>query len=293
MGSIQKLKKQILQEEMRRRRKRSNKRLLIPLVLLLVAAIVAGGFWYRSNQASFTDRQFIKAEALLADEKFAEAAKAFHALARSHPDHERADEALFLVGELQHLYLKNDREALLAYLLLDKNYPDSPLAQRAQRRAGDIYMDRMEDLARAVVIYQKLIDQGVAEADQLQYRIAEAYFRLNNFEQARIEWEHLLKLHPESSLAPEAGYRIAVSQALQQDFSEAQLSFEKVFTTWPDHPYALEARFGLATLLEEQEYLKDALDILTQLRDSYPKPEVLELRIEQVRDRMEKKQQAI
>lgn len=277
---------------MRHRRRKTNQRLLIPLMLLLVA-VAAGGYWYTLNLATFAEKKYARAEALLAEEKYAEAARLFHALAKAHPDHARADEALFLVGELQHLYLKNDKEALLAYLLLDKNHPDSPLAQRAQRRAADIYMDRMEDVARAVVIYQNLIDQGVAEADQLQYRIAEAYFRLNNFEQARIEWENLLKQFPDSPLAPEAGYRIAVSQALQHEFAEARAGFENVFTRWPDHPYALEARFGLATVLEEQEFLKDALDLLEQLRGSYPKPEVLEQRIEQVRERMEKKRQAI
>ena len=277
---------------MRHRRRKTKKRYLVPLILVLMA-LVAGGVWYSLNQEYFAVKKFARAEALLSEEKYADAAKAFHSLAKAHPDHARADEALFFVGELQHLYLKNDKEALLAYLLLDKNYPDSSLAMRAQRRAADIYMDRLEDLPRAVVIYQRLIDQGVAEGDQLQYRIAEAYFKLNNFEQARIEWENLLKLFPESSLAPEATYRIAVSLALQQDFPEAQRSFEKVFNTWPEHPYALEARFGLAAVLEEQEYLKAALEVLEQLRGTYGKPEVLELRIEQVRERIEKKQQAI
>ncbi|WP_161807376.1 tetratricopeptide repeat protein [Geoalkalibacter ferrihydriticus] len=280
-----------MKEELKRRRKTNKRWLLLPAALLIAA--LAGGGWYYSHQENFIERKFERAQGLLIEKNYAEAAHLLQTLTRQHPDFNRADEALFRLGEVQHLYLKKDQDALLTFLLVEKNYPDSPFNLRAQRLAADIYMDRLEDYGRAVIAYQKLLDQGVAEGDQLQYRIGEAYFRLNNFEQARIEWESLLKLFPDSSLVPEAGYRIAVSWSLEGEYEQAAEEFERVYATWPEHPYGLEARFGLASLLEEQEQLVAALEILQELRGHYPRPEVLEQRIIQVEERIEKKQDAI
>jgi TolA-binding protein len=292
MGSIRKLKKRILKEELSYRRRKTSRRLLLA-GLALVLLLGAGAGWYAVNQERFAERRFALAQALLVEKDYAAAARQFHQLARLYPHASRADEALFHLGELQHLYLGDDQRALLAFLQLEKSYPESPLSLAAQRQAADLYMDRLQDYGRAVVAYQKLLDQGVADGDQVQYRIGEAYFRLNNFEQARIEWDQLLAMFPASSLGAEAGYRSAVSLTLQGDFEQARTRFEKVFTTWPGHLYALEARFGLAAVFEEQGQLIDALDMLEKLRGVYPKPEVLEQRIAQVRERMEKKQKAI
>ncbi len=286
------MKKQILREELSYRRRRTSRRLLLAgLLLALVAG--CGAVFYLWNQERFAERRFSRAQALLVEQDYVEAARQFQRLARLYPHASRADEALFHVGELQHLYLKDAERALLAFLQLEKNYPGSPFGLAAQRYAADIYMDRLEDPGRAVAAYQKLLDQGVAEGDQVQYRIGEAYFRLNNFEQARIEWDNLLRLFPESELGAETSYRIAVSLTLQGDFKEARQRFEELIARWPDHLYAVEARFGLAAVLEEQEQLVDALEMLEKLRGVYPKPEVLEQRIAQVRERIEKKQKAI
>jgi hypothetical protein len=60
-----------------------------------------------------------------------------------------------------------------------------------------------------------------------------------------------------------------------------------------DSPYALEASFGLATVLEEQEKLLEALKILEDLAGLYPKQDILERKTEQVRERIQKKKKAI
>ena len=88
--------------------------------------------------------------------------------------------------------------------------------------------------------------------------MADCYFRLNNFEQARIEFESLLKNYPDSALIAEVQYRIAMTYALEGKLPEAAAAYRLVMERWPDSPYALEASFGLATVLEEQEKLLEA-----------------------------------
>jgi hypothetical protein len=55
----------------------------------------------------------------------------------------------------------------------------------------------------------------------------------------------------------------------------------------------VEARFGLAGVLEDEDQLVAALEVLEGLRGVYPKTEVLDQKIDQVRERIRKKQKAI
>jgi TolA-binding protein len=151
-----------------------------------------------------------------------------------------------------------------------------------------LYKYRLDDQSRAIAAYQRLLDDAGEDADRLQYEVADSYFRLNNFEQARIEFETLLRQHPSSSLAPEAQYRVAVTYALDGEAENAMTAFREVPARWPQNPYAVEARFGLATVLEERERLREALAILEGLRGVYPNREALAKRIVQLQGRIGK-----
>jgi len=127
----------------------------------------------------------------------------------------------------------------------------------------------------------------------LQYEVADCYFRLNNFEQARIEFENLLSNYNFSDLTAEVRYRIAMTYALEDKLPEADAAYRLVMQGWPESPYATEASFGLATVLEEQGELLEALKILEELDGIYPKQDILQRKTDQVRERIEKKKKAI
>jgi TolA-binding protein len=86
---------------------------------------------------------------------------------------------------------------------------------------------------------------------------------------------------------------MAVTYALEGKLAEAAGAYRLVIERWVDSPYALEASFGLATVLEEQEKLLEALKILEDLAGLYPKQDILERKTEQVRERIQKKKKAI
>jgi TolA-binding protein len=210
-----------------------------------------------------------------------------------HPDFPRASAVLFQIAEIQDLYLSRYNDALLTYLLLERDYPEAEEVPAAQQQVAILYKYRLNDCGQAIVAYQKVLDRSQDENAQLLYEIADCYFRLNNFEQARIEFEGLLKGHAESEQAAEVQFRIAVTYALEGKLPEAAGAYRQVMERWPESVYALEARFGLATVLEEQEKLLDALKLLEELVGHYPNPEILERKIEQVRERIGKKKNAI
>jgi hypothetical protein len=55
----------------------------------------------------------------------------------------------------------------------------------------------------------------------------------------------------------------------------------------------MEARFGLATVLEERDELKAALQILEELKGVYPNAEALAKKTDQVKERINKKKRAV
>lgn len=280
-------------EELHRQGKAPKRRLWLFAGLALLLLLTIGGFWYHSNLQARLEKKFQQGLFLRQTGEYQAAASLFALLHEEHPDCVRASDALYQVAEIQDLYLGNYSDALLNYLLLERDYPDSEQIPGALKQVAVLYKYRLGDCDEAISAYQKVLDQESLDHDQHQYEVADCYFRLNNFNQARIEFESLLKIEPESELVAEVQYRIAVTYALEGLLPEAAGAYRLVIERWAESPYALEARIGLAAVLEEQEELLEALKILEELVGSYPNPEVLERKTLQVRERIEKKKKAI
>lgn len=291
---LQKLKKKLLMEEVRRQRKKSKFwRFLIPGSLLGLVLLFAGLAYYLTHFDRLLEEDYVQAESRLAGGDYEKALADFETIYRRHPSYQRAPQALFQSAEILNLYLRRYQEALLAYMLVEKDFPGSEVARRAREQVAEIYKNRLRDYPRAIVAYQKLLDTGASEPDRIQYEVADTYFRLENFEQARIEFESLSKSYPASRYLPEVRYRIGVTYSLEGDSQRAVKAFREVATTWPQSPFAVEARFGLATVLEEREELQAALVELQQLVGVYPNQEALGKKLDQVKRRIDKKRRAI
>jgi TolA-binding protein len=225
--------------------------------------------------------------------KYVEAVDLFDKLHDEYPDFERVPESLFQAAEIQDLYLGRYSDALLTYLMLERDFPEAAEVVQARKQVAVLYKYRLNDCGQAIAVYQKVLDQPDPGNDQLQYEVADCYFRLNNFDQARIEFDSLVNNYPQSILIAEVQYRIAMTYALEGKLPEAAGAYRLVVERWSESPYAVEASFGLATVLEEQEELLEALKILESLAGIYPKQEILERKTAQVRERIEKKKKAI
>jgi len=287
------MKKRLLMEELKRQGKAPKTRLWVALGLIFVLLVAAIGFWYYVNLQTRLEETFQNGLALRQAEKYVEAVDLFEKLHDEYPDFERVPQSLFQAAEIQDLYLGRYSDALLTYLVLERDFPEAAEVVQARKQVAVLYKYRLNDCGQAIAVYQKVLDQPDPGNDQLQYEVADCYFRLNNFDQARIEFDSLLKNYPQSILVAEVQYRIAMTYALEGKLPEAAGAYRLVVERWSESPYALEASFGLATVLEEQEELLEALKILESLAGIYPNQDILERKTAQVRERIEKKKKAI
>lgn len=274
---------------MRRQGKKPRHHRLLLAGAILLMLMVAGFFWYRANLDDILENRYQKGLAMRDAGDYAGAVEQFRELQAKHPDCARAPEALLQAAKLLNFSQNRFSDALLVYLSLERDYATTPQAAEARRQIADLYKFRLNDQARAITAYQRLIDDDTDGADQLQYEVADCYFRLNNFEQARIEFEQQLRYYPTSALAPEVQFRLAVTHALEGDAERAMTAFREVPIHWPQSPYAIEAQFGLATVLEERDRLQEALSLLEALRGIYPNQEALEQRIANLQSRIGKR----
>jgi len=288
------MQKMLLKEELLRRRRNSPYYRLLVLLGPLCLLLVAGFSWYWMGT---TDERlheaFNRAEAMILQGDYEASLDLYQEIYSDHPDFVLAPRALYRYGEVNNLYTKQFHAALLAFLELEKDYADSEYVLPALEQEADIYKNRLNDFGRAAAVYQRLVDLGYQPVDRFQYELADCYFRQNNFEQARIEYENLLKTSPDSDLVIEVRYRIGMAHALEGGLKEAEAVFRDLVKETPDSPFGIEARFGLASVLEEQERLRESLKELQALEGIYSKPEVLARKIAQVEDRIKKKKRAI
>lgn len=288
------MKKKLLQEELNRKRRNSPLyRLLVvivPLFLLISAASI--GYYYATLDQRLYN-SFNLAEELILEGEYSNAVELYRRIYDEHPDFDLAAKSLYRAGEVQNLFINQYHAALLAFLRLEKEYPDSPHVLPALEQEADIYKNRLRDYGRAAALYQKLVDREREPADRFLYELADCYFRVNNFEQARIEFENLLKMWPDSAYVAEVRYRVGVAYSLEGDLNAAEKVFLQVIKDLPDDPFATEALFSLASVLEEQERLREALKILNNLEGVYPNADAVEQKKAQVEERIKTKKRAI
>lgn len=255
----------------------------------MLAAVAAGWF----GRAPLAGWQFQQAQRLFHRGEHEDAVHRLGWVVRIAPDKALASAARLLKAEILELQLNRPQQALLAYLTLVRDDPRSPQAEKALRQAARIYRNRLHDYGNALPLLQRLADAGVADADRIRYQIADCYFRLANYEQARIEFETLQKLYPQSPLQPEVSYRIGVALLLEGKPERAAEVFERTAKRWPDDRFALEALWSLAGIYERRDELVRARRLLAGLRGRYPLPELLEKRIGRIDDRIRRKKKAI
>lgn len=276
-----------MREELRRRRKNSRfYRLLVPGTLLLLILLFAGLIWYVSGFDQRLETDYHRAEELVAQGSYDQAVAVLTELHQEHPGHALGREALYKAAEVRSLYQQQFAEAILAFLAVAERYPDSDIGLQAQRQVAELYKNKLRDYPRAVVVYKQLLGRGVSDSDRMQYEIADAYFRLNDFKQALLEYEALRSSYPDSPLQAEVRYRMGITLSLEGKGKEAEAVFREVIGQWPQSPFALESKFSLATVLEERDELTAAMKVLEELKGDYPNTELLNRRLTQLQERL-------
>ena len=284
--------KKRLRNQLKGQSQRNNARrwLWCALALFLLAVAVQPLYQrYRQTAPQRLRNQALKLEAQGSIEA---AQQVYQNLYQKYPDSELAPEALLRSGRIWQQDRQHDQQALLSFLQLEHDYPDSSQVESAREEAAWIVKYSLHDYSRAIEFYQRLRDTGTDKVDKYLYEIADCYFRLDNYTQARIELETLIEQFPQSKLLSDVLYRKGGLHLLENQFPAAREAWQQLIKEFPESLYAPQAKFNLGKILEEEDRLQEALELYQQLTD-YPRPALLEEKIEHLKQRIKTKKKAI
>ncbi len=257
----------------------------------LAALILAASLFpvYRKQQPAASLQLLAQGVKLESQGRVVAAESIYQEVYRRYPQAQEAAEALLRIGKLWQYDLNDEQVALLNYLKLEHDYPESPLVLPSREEAARIMKQTLHDYSRAIEFYQYLLGLNAGTPDQYYYEIADCYFHLENYPQARIELETLLEKYPQSLLVPNVLYRKGGLYLLEGNSESARQDWQNLIETYPESPYRVLAEFDLAKQLEEEGLLDKALRRYKVLK-GFSQPSLLQEKIEHLEQRIADKE---
>ena len=217
---------------------------------------------------------------------YIDALKRYYYITDNFPASEYAPKSQYKIGLIFNNYFHDRKRAVDAFRAVFFVYPDSPEAALAKKDLARIYSD-YGNHQKALAEYQWLLKQGTSlDAPEYKFLIAMEYAKMNDFRQARIELDGLIKTTGNMDMIAEAKIETANTYYLEGDVKTAMEGYDEIIEKFPDNKAAVDARFNKARALEETGRLAEALEMLKKLMPDYPYKAVIILKIQSIEQRL-------
>jgi len=237
------------------------------------------------------ERLLFSADERLSQERYTEAAEQLKRVVAINPESKLALRAIYKLGFTLETYLKDFEGALFNYQEFVRLSTDRVSIYEVQKRIANIYFEQLHDPDKAISAYKKLIafSPESLELDLFQFRIAQSYFQQNNFEQARYEFQQLIERFPKSQYSARARFEVGNSYYMEGRYDIGVEALKQVVRNHPQSEFATEAEFLMAQCFEHQQKPESALLAYENIKGRYASPEILDLRIKELSQRLKNK----
>ncbi len=256
--------------------------------LLIIAPLI---FILTSCAESRVEKLIAKANEEWVKGRNHSAVELFKSVLEITPSGPYAEEALFRIGEIYHFGLEDSSQAINYFQEVAQMNKQGPYGYPARKYIAEIVEFTFKDYDQAIIENQNLIneyDRGDENGDH-QFRIASIFFKVQEYEQAMVELEILLENYPNNKLVEEAQYKIIEILYTLNRCPEAREQYHRFIDGRPSSPFRNEADFILASCLEEEGKLVEALKRFTALMGKYKYPDLLVVKLEGIKSRIIKK----
>lgn len=211
-------------------------------------------------------------------------------LVKAHPSSPQADDALYWAGVTQFLYLGETEKALQTLRLLLKTYPRRDMAPHAQWYIAQIYELGYSDYGRAIEEYRKAAAYSNRDVrEKGLFNVAECLFRTGKIQEARETWLQQVAEFPDGPQSRLAYFRLGTAAFSKGELDQSELFYRKAIEHNSDRELLIKAKFALAESLELGDRLNEALAIYKEIEPLYPNPEVIQIKINALKQRIAKK----
>jgi tetratricopeptide (TPR) repeat protein len=218
---------------------------------------------------------------------YKEAIKHFNRVILREPESRQALDSARQGARIAFFDIKNFSEALRFYNHLILYSEVSTERTDAQKRIASIYFENLNDYPRAIIEYNKLLALKNPDSETIDFklRVAKSYFYLNNFYQAQTEVESALKLAAESPQRFDLMLFLGNVYYNTKKIDEAVKIYQELMQKFPNRAKAENVAMNIVVCYEEREQFEKAIEELMVIREEYPNPEFIDLKIQRLKER--------
>ena len=256
----------------------------MPMKKLLLSVFVSLGLF--ACNANSPESKYLLAERLLEDKKYEAAISEFQEIVDKSPYSNFGMESQLKIAQIQQLYLGKAKEAEESYKIYLRRNKDPQKKEEIEKVLADLHFQIFENYADAAEAYKKLLEKNptASEAEFYTYNIARAMFFKGQFEDAIRTFDLLKKRYPEGKYTKKADLEIANTLSAAGKCKEAIKQYDLAANKGDKEVKALSL-FGKAACLEELDDLDQAYEILASIKNDYPTPTVVEMKMQKIKRR--------
>ena len=247
-------------------------RWILPIPLLLFA----GAVWLYVETENEVSVQILRAQKQWRETDYMEAIEIYESAYQNYPKSQYADDALFEVGTIYYINFYNVDRALHYFRELVTQYPESSLAIQAYLRLAEIHEVELADLPQAIAYWSQILTLDVTPdvRRQVNFEMGDAYFKLNQFDEAFQKFQLLMEDGSNDPLTERSRAQAGIILQIQNQFEESVDYFNQVLEGPECDDCRRTARLGLIESYEFLGELAKAIEVAKTIPTSeYPAEE--------------------
>lgn len=250
-------------------------------------------------------QSYLRAEKLWEMGRYDEAVKEFDRAAQSASSKDLSERSKYRAAETELIFLKDPKKALDHFKEIVASTSNKDLKWSSELYVGEIYYEHLKNYSESVSHFEKMLAQYPKSdrSTEFEFKLAKSYSAESKVDEALILFRKIYK----NSASSKWGDKSALSAAQleleeaekkahdessslkgssQELFKQALGSFEEFLKMYPESPLRAEALFGRAITLENMEHEDQAMEEYEKLKSFYPTPQVIEIKIARLKDRL-------
>lgn len=244
-------------------------------VLLAPVACFAVAAWLFVHGESDARVHFERAESQWRSGNYLKSIRMFKELQKEHPRSRYAVAALREIARIYYFNLYDISNALHYYEQLVETSPDSKWAAESHLRIAEIFELELNELPNAIEHWKLALKSDFEEKvrHRIRFKIADALFRTNKFDEALKGFQKTLSEGADPVLIQQAKTRIGTIYQVRREYQESIRILREVLDNPACPDCRLQAQLGLIESYEFQDRLSDAIAIARQINTSAYPPE--------------------
>jgi tetratricopeptide (TPR) repeat protein len=243
-------------------------------------------FLYSCDFSPKLHRDILKAQNLLIEQKYKEAAFTYEEILVGLPSGELKEKVHLQLGDIYSIHLEDFKKGIHYYHKIVTSSDDPLWVVKAQEKIGDLYFSFLKQFDKAAFFYEGLVKvvPKLQNFDFYQFRLALSYMEIEEYEKV-LSILKTIRKDPLHKYFVSSYYYLGLTYFNTKKMDQAIKIWEEYIQREKRRDRIIQTRFLMANAYESMENLSKAYSIYYSLLGEYPNTKVLQNRLNSVYSR--------